>query len=156
MSGTWPTARAALVTQIDGLALTVSGHSAETLHAYAYAPPTRQDASNYPIAYVLPVRATVARHPGAERETIIEEVRVRVLLSGPGATNMESLHQRYDGWWQALRDAVDDAVAMDGGLDVWGAQEFEGLAQFNDIDVGWGFEMVLRDARFTEVATFTP
>lgn len=157
MSGAWSTTRAALQAQLNGLTVQVSGLEQETLAAYEYAVPGRQGAATFPYAYIVPVRPRLERHPGSENEYVMDEVRVRVMLA-PAAQSldMETMHKRYDAWWPVLSSALDDAVTADGGLDVFGAQEFEGIARFDDIDQGWGFEMVLRDAVFSAVATHTP
>ena len=80
-----------------------------------------------------------------------------VMLAPRGqSSDMESLHKRYDAWKEALKDALDDAVAADGNADVFLTQEFGDLAFFEDVDVGWGFDMTFGELQLSETKTFGP
>ncbi|CAB4166851.1 hypothetical protein UFOVP1383_32 [uncultured Caudovirales phage] len=156
MAGTWPTARAALKAQLDGVTASVAGHEAETLDALEYAPGGRQDAQEWPYGFFLPVGEVVTREPGNQRITTKSPV-FRVMLAPRGqSSDMESLHKRYDAWKEALKDALDDAVAADGNADVFLTQEFGDLAFFEDVDVGWGFDMTFGELQLSETKTFGP
>lgn len=156
MSGTWPTARAAIKAQLDGLTFTLGADfEAETLTAFEFAVPGRQDAGNWPYCFVMPSPPVVERGPGRVRyET--RDVRVRVMLAPQGQSDdLETLQRRYDGWIDVLVAAFDDAVKLDGNADVFLSQEFTDLALYDDVDKGWGFEMSLGQMRTSAVVTFS-
>lgn len=150
----WPTARAAIASELTGLTTAVSGLRPETLTAYEYAPAGRQDVSVWPYAFVLPTAQSVSR--GANGLRISErDVQVRVMLAPVGESqDMESLHKQYDAWVESLKDALDGAVTF-GGAAIFGMQEFGALALFEDIDHGWGFQLTLGTVRIHEAKTFT-
>jgi hypothetical protein len=154
LSGTWPTARAAIVAQLSAATAQVTGLQAETLSAYEWAPAGKQPADKFPYCFVTPAEQQVNRYPGQMRETVID-VRVRFFLSGRGEDSMENLQKRYDAWVEALKDAWDDTAALDGAADISVEQQFGGLALFEDIDTGWGFDMTLGNVRITETKTFS-
>lgn len=156
MSGTWPTFRAALKAQLDGS--TVTAPNAETLKAFEY-PPGRQTNAVFPYAFVIPTGETVTRESGGDRVTT-KDVRVRVLLapagSAEGGSGMEDLAKRYDSWKESLKNALDDAVGMDGTADIYALEQtFGDLAFFDDMDTGWGFEMGLGTMQLSETKTFS-
>lgn len=155
MAGTWPTARAAIVAQINGLSHDLGADFAsKTLTAREFAFAGRQDASNFPYAFIMPAELRVTRHAGMQRATEVDAV-VRVMLAPSSyAGNMEVLHRLYDGWVATLTDALDDGVALDGTADVFLDQSFSGLSNYDDLDEGWGFEMTLGGIRITEIKTF--
>jgi len=157
MTGTWPTARAAIKAQLHGL--TISSPNSETLTALEYPPGGRQDAGLFPYAYVVPTGETVTRESGGERVTV-KDIRVRVMLAAAGGTEggpgMEDLAKRYDAWKESLKDALDDSVALGGNADIYATEQvFDGLGPFDDIDRGWGFEMTLGTMQLSESKTFS-
>lgn len=157
MSGTWPTARAAIKAQLDGLTFTLDADfETETLTAFEFAVPGRQDAGNWPYCFVMPSPPTVERGPGRVRyET--RDVRVRVMLAPQGQSDdLETLQRRYDGWIDVLVAAFDDAVKLDGNADVFLSQEFTGLTLYDDLDTGWGMELTLEGLRISKVKVFEP
>jgi hypothetical protein len=157
MTGTWPLARAALAAQLDGI--TVSSPNAETLRALEFAPGGRQDVGLYPYCYPEPNGHTVTRETGGDRIGV-KNVVMRVMLAPTGSVaggeGMETLHKRYDAWCVSLTDALDDAVAMDATVDIYGLdQQFGPLGLFDDIDAGWGFDMTLGTMQWSESKTFS-
>lgn len=155
MSGTWAAARAALAAQLNGVTFDLGAdYAAETLKAYENAAAGRQDAVNWPYAFIMPGEQRVTREPGGQRLSEIDAV-VRVMLAPLGQSDsMEVIQQRYDGWVEALKDALDDAVALDGTSDIFLAQVFSGLAKYDDLDAGWGFEMTIEGIQISETKTF--
>ncbi len=156
MSGTWPTARAAIVAHLNGVTADAgASYATETLSAYEWAPGGRQPADKFPYCFITPAEITVSRGPGSYREIAID-VRVRFMLAPRGQSDdMNMLQQRYDAWVVALMDAWDDAATIDGTADISVEQSFGGLALFEDIDNGWGFDMTLGNVRISEVKTFS-
>jgi hypothetical protein len=156
MSGTWPTARAAIKNQLNGVTADAgASFKSETLTAFEYAPAGRQPADLWPYCFIIPAEVQVNRYPGQMRELIID-VQVRMMLAPDGeGYDMNALQQRYDAWWVALLDAWDDAATIDGTADISVQQSFSGLAQYADIDNGWGFDMTLGSVRISEVKTFS-
>ena len=150
MAGTWPLARAALVAQLDGITWEAAGSGVETLDCYEFPPSAAQQ--QYPHAYLIPSPRTVRRAPGGQRVTDIE-VRVRFVLA-PAAAEAEKLSQRYEAAIEAVADALDDAIALDGNADAIGDQEFTGLEQMPEDQDGWGFSMTL-PVRVSETKTFS-
>jgi len=154
MAGTWPTARAAIKAQLHGVTWTPAGFATSELTAFEYAVPGRQDAVNWPYAFIMPTEQRVRREPGGQRMTDIDAV-VRVMLAPAGQSdNIESLQTQYDAAVEALKDALDDGVALDGTADIFLEQVFAGLVLFDDIDKGWGFEMTLEGIQISETKTF--
>ncbi len=152
MSGTWPTARAAIVAQLDGLAFDAGGaYEAETLTMLEY-PPASVQASILPYAYVIPPARHINRNPGAERETVFDAIRVRILLGS--LDDLERSATRMEALAEALADAFDDAVALDGTVDVLLSQELGELA-IQQPENMWGFDMTL-GVSLSEVKTFSP
>lgn len=155
MSGTWAAARAAIAERLDGLTVTVPGLHQETLRALEHAPAGRQDVKNFPYAFVLPRGRSVTREPGGQRITTVQAA-VRVILAPRAQTlDMRRLQQRYDAWCDRLAAAFDGAVALGGAVDIFESQEFEGLAFFDDVDTGWGFDLVLGELEFSETVEFS-
>lgn len=156
MSGTWATARAAIVAQLNGVTADAgASYATETLSAYEWAPGGRQPADKFPYCFITPAEQQVNRYPGQMRETVID-VRVRFMLAPRGQSDdMNMLQQRYDAWVEALKDAWDDTAALDGSADISVEQSFSGLALLEDIDNGWGFDMTLGNVRISEVKTFS-
>lgn len=157
MTGSWALARAALKAQLDGV--TITAPNTETLTAYEYAPGGRQDAQTFPYCFPLPNGHTVTRESGGDRVGR-KDVIVRVMLAPKGGVEggegMETLHARYDAWCLALTTALDDAITIDGTVDIFGLdQQFGPLGLFDDIDAGWGFEMTLGTMQWSGAATFT-
>lgn len=150
MSGTWATARAAVKAQCHGVA--VSSPFVETLTAYEYAPGGRQDLVTWPYAFPLPTGRSVRHEPGEQRY-ITTDLAVRVMVAPVGTEDMETLHQRYDSWCDALADAFDDAIAFDNTVDQWLTQDFGPLLLFEDIDRGWGFDMTFGGVELSETKT---
>ncbi|MGE3856995.1 MAG: hypothetical protein AB7G21_08580 [Dehalococcoidia bacterium] len=151
---TWPTARAALASHLEGLQITVSGLEQETLKALEWAPSGRQDATLWPYGFVFPTGETVTRASGVRRTT--RELVFRLMLSPTGAeTTLEVLQKRYDAWKEALKDSMDSAITIDGAATVFGEQSFGELEPYDDIDKGWGFEMRLGALQFHEAKTFS-
>jgi hypothetical protein len=155
MSGTWPTARAAIVARLDGLTLALGGDSvAETLAAFEFAPSGRQGVINFPYAYVLPTARNVRRSAGMRYTTV--DAAVRVFLAPPNAqTDAGALQRRYDAWCDEIAATFDGAVALGGAADVIVEQQFDGLERFDDIDQGWGFQFSLGSLRYSEPVTLT-
>lgn len=156
MSGTWATARAAIKNQINGVTFDLgAGFATETLTAYEFAPPGRQSPGTYPYAFLMPAEQRVTREPGMQRITTVDAV-VRVMLATPanGNSNAEVLQRRYDACVEALKNAFDDAVALDGNADIFLDQSFSGLEPYDDIDLGWGFEMTLGTVAISETKAF--
>lgn len=156
MSGTWPLARAAIAAQLNGVTADAgSDYVTETLAAYEWAPGGRQPADLFPYAFILPTTFLVGRGMGKDRK-ISADVEVRVML-GPMAASesMEVLQKRYDAWVVSLMDAWDDAATLDGTADISVEQAFGGLAQFSDIERGWGFDMTLLNVVITEEKAFS-
>lgn len=156
MSGTWPTARAAIVAQLNGVTADAgSDYATETLSAYAWAPPGRQPADKWPYAFITPAEIEVGRGMGGYRELTVD-VRVRVMLAPRGETyDMNALQQRYDAWVSSLMDAWDDTATLDGAADISVRQSFSGLFQAEDIDNGWAFDMTLGEVHISEDKTFS-
>ena len=157
MTGSWALARAALKAQLDGV--TITAPNTETLTAYEYAPGGRQDAQTFPYCFPLPNGHTVTRESGGDRVGR-KDVIVRVMLAPKGGVEggegMETLHARYDAWCLALTTALDDAITIDGTVDIFGLdQQFGPLGLFDDIDAGWGFEMTLGTMQWSGAATFS-
>lgn len=152
MSGTWPTARAAIAAHLNGATATASGGPEETLAFYEYIVPP-QDA--YPYGYVMPAPMSANRLPGSMREELYDVI-CRVMLSPLGEDDLERLHIRFDAWREALLDSWDSAIKIDDTADVSAAQDFSELDRYDDLDQGWGFEMVLARVRITREKTFTP
>lgn len=156
MSGSWAQARAALASRLNGLQVTPSGLSQETLRGFEYSPSGRQDVVNWPYAFVLPRGRTVRREPGDQRITVVEAV-ARIMLAPPAQTvNLEQLQRRYEAWCDRLSDAFDGAVSLGAAVDIFLDQTFEGLARFDDVDTGWGFDMALGDLECSETKAFSP
>lgn len=155
MSGTWPTARAAIKTHLDGVSWDAGApFDSEILRAYEFATAGRQDAGGWPYAFLLPFEQRVRREPGSQRITSGDPV-VRVMLSPRGQSDsMEALQTRFDAAVEALKDAFDDAVALDGNADIFLEQVFTGLTLYEDLDEGWGFEMTLEGMELSETKTF--
>ena len=157
MTGTWALARAALKAQLNGV--TISSPNSETLTAYEYAPGGRQDAQTFPYCFPLPNGHTVQRDSGGDlvgRKDVIVRVMLSARGSVEGGEGMETLHTRYDAWCLALTTALDDAIAMDGTVDIFGIdQQFGPLGLFDDIDAGWGMEMTLGTMQWSGAATFS-
>lgn len=157
MSGTWPTARAAIKAQLNGVTWDLgASYDTATLTAFEYAVPGRQDAVNWPYAFVMPAEQRVRREPGGQRLTDIDAV-VRVMLAPKGQSeSMEYLQTQYDAAVEALKDALDDGVALDGTADIFLEQVFGGLVMYvpGDLDEGWGFEMTLAGIQISETKTF--
>ena len=157
MTGTYALARAALKAQLNGV--TISSPNSETLTAYEYAPGGRQDAQTFPYCFPLPNGHTVQRDSGGDlvgRKDVIVRVMLAPRGGVEGGEGMETLHTRYDAWCLALTTALNDAVAMDGTVDIFGIeQQFGPLGLFDDIDAGWGFEMTLGTMQWSEAATFS-
>ena len=157
MSGTWPTFRAALKAQLNGVTVDLgASYDAETMMALEYAAPGRQDASNWPYCVVLPEGRHLTRESGGDRVTTVP-VTVLVMLAPFGASdNQEYLQQRYDAWCDALSDALDDAISMDGTSDIAAhVQDFGRLEQIMSVDEGWGFELILPEVQISEAKTFS-
>lgn len=156
MSGTWPTARAAIKAQLNGVSWDLGAdYGAATLTAFEYAVPGRQDAANWPYAFIMPKGPTVERGPGRVRYQT-RPVVVRVMLAPLGQSDsMEYLQTQYDAAVEALMDAFDDAVALDGTADRLGRQEFTDLTMYTGLDEGWGFEINFGDLRISETKTFS-
>lgn len=140
--------RAAVQDRLDGL--TISAPEAQTLKAYEYTPGGRQEVTGWPYTFPLPLGREVQRDNGEQRVTTVP-FTWRVLLQPPAATsNMQRVHQLYDAWCDALVAAFDAAVALDNTVDYVDQQEFRPLTMFLDIDIGWGFDMVLQEAVMSE------
>lgn len=152
MSGTWPDARAAVKAQVHGVVFTPASQAAQTIEGREYPPPARQN--RFPLAYVVPSEQTVTRNPGGERETVVDEVTVRVLLGPIASDNYEALSTARDSCIEALKDAFDDFVGIDGAGDTFLEQRFGRLASFAE-DQAWGFEMFLGGMHITELKTFS-
>ena len=152
MAGTWPTFRAALAAKLEGVSWQVEDQAAETLSGFEYTPPGRQEVSLLPYAYLLPFTPEITRVAGGQR-LIAGEVTVRVMLGGPD-DDLEAVHQRYDGAWLAIADALDDFVAGDLTADYSHDQTFGPLVRFEDIDHGWGFELSI-GVRISETRTLS-
>lgn len=157
MTGTWPLARAALQAQLN--AITITSPNAETMVALEYAPGGRQDAVTFPYCFPEPNGHTVTRESGGDRVGV-KDVIIRVMLAPRGGVEggegMEMLHKRYDAWCVSLTDALDDAVAMDATVDIYGLdQQFGPLGAFDDIDAGWGFDMTIGMMQWSESKTFS-
>lgn len=153
MSGTWPDARAALQAQANGVSFTPAGEAVQTLEAFEFPPPARQN--RYPIAYIIPAVQLVTRNAGGERETVIAELAVRVLLGPTSAVeNLQLLSAKRDACIEALKDAFDDFVGIDGAGDTFLEQRFDRLAFFDE-DQAWGFEMLFGELQITELKTFS-
>lgn len=156
MSGTWPTARAAIVAQLNGVTADAGATFAtETLRAFEFAPPGAQPADLFPYAFILPAELQVGRGPGSYRELTIDVV-VRVMLAPRGQSDdMNALQQRYDAWTVALMDAWDDAATIDGTADISVEQSFGGLVDVVDVERAWAFDMTLGQVHISEVKTFS-
>ena len=151
MAGTWAIARAALKNQLNGVTWTASGHVAETLVCHEW-PQIRQQ--KYPYAYIVPPSRTVRRGAGEQRVSLLSP-SVRIVLGGQSAIDSpEKLVTRMEAAVAALIDALDDAVTLDGTVDVFAGQSFSGLTLFDE-DQAWGFELTIEDVRITEVKTFS-
>lgn len=147
MSGSWVEVREATRLQCDGLIVNAPYY--ETLTAYEYAPAGRQDAPQWPYAFILPMGRTVRHEPGMQRYTVTD-LTVRVFVAPRGQFDMEAIQGRYDAWCDALSDAFDDALAMDYTVDQWLVQQFGPLILFNDLDDGWGFDMTFGQIELSE------
>ncbi|MGE0229979.1 MAG: hypothetical protein AB7I38_17040 [Dehalococcoidia bacterium] len=145
----WATMRAAVKDRLDGL--TISTPVAQTLKAYEYAPGGRQDLTVWPYAFPLPLGRNVHRDNGEQRVTTVPFTWRVMLAPRAQAVDMQRVHQLYDAWCDALVAAFDDAVALDETVDYVDSQEFQPLQLFLDLDVGWGFDMVLQEAVMTEI-----
>lgn len=154
MSGTWPTARAAIKNQCNGVTWDLgASHDTATLTAYEYAAAGRQDAVNWPYAFIMPTEQRVRREPGGQRITDIDAV-VRVMIAPKGQSgSMEYLQTQYDAAVESLKDALDDGVALDGNADIFDEQSFGGLSLYDDLDEGWGFEMTIDGIQISETKT---
>ena len=152
MAGTWPLARANIVTQLDGITFDAgAGYASETLTALEYPPSSVQD-SILPYCYVQPPSRSIRRMPGGLRYTDFDAVTVRVILGGVG-TALEDAAKRMEVAVEACANAFDDAVNLDGNADVVTDQQFSGLLLFDG--EGYGFEMTLV-LRVSEIKTFGP
>lgn len=143
--------------QLD--AITITSPQAETMKALEYAPGGRQDAQTFPYCFPEPNGHIVQRESGGDRVGI-KDVVMRVMLAPRGGVEggegMETLHKRYDAWCVSLADALDDAVAIDATVDIYGLdQQFGPLGLFDDIDAGWGFNMTLGTMQWSEAKTFS-
>lgn len=157
MAGTWATFRAALKAQLNGVTIDLGAdYDAETLKAYEYAAPGRQDAVNWPYCVIMPNGRSVTRESGGDRVTTVP-VTVLVMLAPSGAVDSpELLQTRYDAWCDALADALDDAISMDGTSDIAAhIQTFGDLQPIKSIDEGWGFEMILPSVQISEAKSFS-
>ncbi len=157
MAGSWAAFRAALKAQLNGVTIDLgASYDAETMTALEYAAAGRQDAGNWPYCFILPRGRRVSREAGGDRVSTVEAA-VRVMLAPRGSSeNIEYLQQRYDAWCDALADALDDAVAMDGSADIAAHEQLMGpLELYDDLDDGWGFEMTLPAVKYSEAKTFS-
>jgi hypothetical protein len=156
MTGTWPLARAAIAAQLDGLTVDLgAAFAAKTLRCEEFAFAGRQDARNFPYAFPLPAEQRVTRAAGSARITEIDATIRVMLVPSAYSGDMETLHRYYDAWIEAFKDALDDAVTLDGTVDIWLEQDFGPLTQFDDLDTGWGMDMTIGGIRITEVKTFS-
>lgn len=156
MAGTWPTALAAIVAHLNGITADAgTDYATETLSVFAWAPGGRQPADKWPYAFVAPAEINVGRGPGMYRELTLD-ARVRVFLAPVGQSDdMNTLQRRYDAWMTSLMDSWDSAATIDGAADISVEQQFSGLALFDDIDHGWGFDMVLPNIHISQEKTFS-
>ena len=151
MTGTWPTARANIVTQLNALTADAgAAYASETLTALEF-PPAAVQTSILPYCYIIPPGRDATRRPGRQRVTAFDAVQVRFILGGQGS-NVEAIATRMEAWIEAILDAFDDAVGLDGTADVLQSQGFSGLQTFEN--EGWGFEMSL-GLRLSETKTFS-
>ena len=152
MSGTWPTARAVIVTHLDHLAVDAGAeYAAETLTALAF-PPASVQTSIVPYCYVVPPARRIERWPGSHREMTFTGVRVRFILGGLG-DNLERIATRMEAVIEAIADAFDDAVSLDGTVDVVLSQEISEL-QVQQPEEMWGFDMLI-ELSLSEQKTFS-
>lgn len=148
MAGTWPTARAKIVSILNGRSVTAGdAFNAETLLALEFPPSAPQ--TSYPYCYVIPPGRSFTRVSGKLRRTTFDEVQVRFVLGGTGS-NLEAIATRMEAWCEDAADAFDASLALDGTADVLNAQDISGLQVFEN--EGWGFEMAL-GLRLTETKT---
>lgn len=151
MAGTYPNARSALKTQLDGTTWQVTGLDQETLTALEYPPSGQPDVATLPYAYIIPPRRTFTYAPPKQRVLEIPELSVRVVLAGPdgGGEGMERLAKRYEVAVEAIATALDDARNLDGNADVVRRLVFGGLEQWAEDGEAWGFAMAI-DVRISE------
>ena len=156
MAGTWPTARAAIKTHLDGLTSDLgASFGTETLTAFEWAVPGRQDVANWPYAFIRDSQRRTAPVAGSARVTQADPI-VRVMLAPHSYDgNMETLQRRYDAWVEVIFGAFDDAVTLDGTADVWLEWAVGDITLFDDLDSGWGFELTMTGLRITEVKSIS-
>lgn len=156
MPGTYPTARAAIQSALNGLTIDLgAAYKTETLVALEFPPGGQVAASSYPVAFPLPSVVQIGRGPTNWREWLMPDYTIRIVLAPRTEFNANLLAQRRDAWMVALADAWDAHAALDGTADISIQQEFSPLLLFDDVDQGWGFDMLLGDVRITEVKTFS-
>lgn len=140
MAGTLAGARAAVKSHVN--LLTISTPVAETLICHDLPPDTLQ--RRYPYAYLVPPPRRIEREPGGLRITHADSFEVVVALAPVGATGRKKLAERYESWVDALIDAFDDALTLDGSADFMASQSFTTVSAI-DLEGGyaWGFVMTL-------------
>lgn len=142
---TWATARAELVSILNGaqVSVTLSGQAVtDTLTALEYPPRARQGPDTLPLAFVIPPARRVTRGANSVRIVEIEGVKVRVLLHDSDA---EYAAQRMEAWVGKLSDLIGNNIALNGQLQ--GAIESQEFSEFSLFGPQggppYGFEMVL-------------
>ena len=140
MPGTLAGARAAVKTHVNLLSITEP--VGEVLICHDLPPDTLQ--RRYPYAYLVPPARSIEREPGGLRITRADSFEVVVALSPYSGVGRKKLAERYESWVDALIDAFDDAVNLDGSADYVAAQSFTTVHAL-DLEGGaaWGFSMTL-------------
>lgn len=134
----WATARAGLVSLLNGAAIT-SPHT-ETLTVLEYPPPGEVGPEQLPLAYIVPSARTVNWLPGA-RKTVISP-RVVVYLGPAVSPDIADLSERAEAWVEKLATLFDGAQALNGTAAVVEQVEFSDLAvhlSFDERPIAWGF-----------------
>ena len=142
MAGSWPLARANIVTQLNGITFDAgASYASETLKALEY-PPSSFQTSIIPYCYVIPPARTIRRANGKLRITSFEDgARVHFVLGGAGA-ELEAVATRMEALAEAIATAFDDALALDGNADFASRQEIGELDTFGP-DQHWGFDLTI-------------
>lgn len=144
----WASARAALVTLLDGATADAGAdYQNEVLRAYEY-PPNAADASVFPFAFIHPPRELVdVTFPNVMHHAEIE-ARVEVVL-GPSSNDFRALAMRRDAWATTFRDkaTLSTSLNLSGAVSAvtqWTLGELRASDWFATAEGAmWGFDLIV-------------